>query len=268
MRARVRALGVSVLIALVLAGAFPVIAVAWPACDGPSGTNLFAGNARFAGGLRGVYAEIEWFNTHLCVQTGDPEWSWSMSWVSLDGPNSDQVAGVSIFQGGFTKCAPAGTGSCPFNGGVSYHWFYYGREEGQCGAAYNSTIRKAPKGNAGPGVYDYEVSKAPDGDYHFYINEVSQYAKAGYTIDDCWGGVGVVGVEWQNEMLDPNDQNGGTVSNHQQFFAVQYKDGSGWHSANRPLGSLCDANSNPASWHCGWGSTSGTFFNEWDERAP
>lgn len=104
--------------------------------------------------------------------------------------------------------------------------------------------------------------------HHFYINEVSQYGKLGYTIDDCWAGVGVVAVEWQNEMLDPNDQNGGTVSNHQQFFEVQYKDGSGWHYANRPLGSLCDANSNPAAWHCGWGSTSGNFFNEWDERAP
>ena len=30
-------------------------------------------------------------------------------------------------------------------------------------------------------------------------------------------------AEWQNEMLDPGDQNGGTPSNHQSWTNVSYK---------------------------------------------
>ncbi len=88
-----------------------------------------------SGTFTGVSSEIEWVNSHLCVQTGNNDQSWSLSWVSLDGPNSDSIPGISIYQGGFAKCASVDT-TCDANGGVSYHWVYYAREQGPCGDAY------------------------------------------------------------------------------------------------------------------------------------
>lgn len=242
--------------------ASPSTAAAWPGCD-PATANKFLGNGRTSAGLKGVYAEIEFVNESLCVQGSPLRGSWSLSWVSLDGPQTDAVPGIDIFQGGYAKCPAPAVGSCPWNSGATYTWVYYAREQGSCGAAFNTGFVKIA--NAAAGIHFFQVSKV-GANYNFYVDEVLKYQRTAADVDTCWPGV--TSVEWQNEMLNNNDQGGGTLANHQSFKNVQYQNASGWHNEFRALSSLCDANSNPAHWHCRWSSASATEFLAWDDRAP
>lgn len=247
----------------------PVLAL--PGCTVPNTGAPVTGNERVASGQTGVYALVEVFNPARCSGSGPAVRSGSFSSVMLTGDVSE------VFEVGYVDCGPTWDDVCAENAGVPYYYYYYYVYSrwgwgGSCGSTFVSTgIVKAPKGNLGstPVFHDFEVSKAANGYYYAYIDEVSQYGKAGWTIDDCWrDGAGVRSVEWSGITLDENDQVGGTVSNHQQYKAVQYKTSSGWHQVNRALGSDCDFEFNPPVHACGWGSTSGTFFNVWDTRAP
>ena len=245
-----------------------VAGAAMPACDPINNGNQFVGNTRFSLGIRGVSADIEWFNSSLCTQTGPSQPSWSLSWVALDSGGDDpDVPGVDIYQGGFAKCAVPGAPSCAWNSGISYHWYYYGRQEGVCGPFVSSGVIKAPKGNAGPGRYTYDISKQTSGSYRFSIDGDAQYSKADWTLETCWLG-GIERANWLNEMLDPNDQNGGTVAIHQVFDNLQYLNSSGWHDHTRPTSSSCQYNDQPVNWRCNFGSRNGNQFYSWDMRVP
>ena len=184
-------------------------------------------------------------------------WSWSLSWVSSTAPLR-QVPGQHL--GRLREGAVAGTGSCPYNGAVSYHWYSGRRAERSMWSRLQ--LRSGAPEERRPWSLRLRRDRRAHGNYHFYINEVSQYAKAGYTIDDCWGGVASSPSNGRTRCLDPNDQNGGTVSNHQQFFERPIQ---GWIwmalTRNRRARRRC-ARVKHASWHCGSGS-SGNFFNEW-----
>lgn len=248
-------------------GAQPV--VAWSAlCQSTSipTPNMFLGNGKSGSGLIGVYSEIEFIERSLCLQgpPGTPRWnSWALSWVSLDGPQTNETPGIDIFQGGYAKCPVTSVGSCPYNNGVSYTWYYYAHEQGACGAAFNTGIVKVA--NVSSGTHFFQVSKV-GGQYNFYIDETLKYHRSLADIETCWPGVS--GMEWQNEMLNPGDQGGGPLSNHQNFGANQYQNGTGWHPANRTLSAYCDANSYPSAWHCRTSSTDQNLFRSWDDRAP
>jgi hypothetical protein len=222
------------------------------------------GNGKSAGGLIGIYSEITYVNENLCVQGPDPlVGSWSLSWVSLDGPQDDATPGIDIFQGGYAKCPDPFVGSCPWNSGVTYYWVSYGHEQGACGAAFNTGFIKIA--NAATGVHSFQVSRVGT-QYNFYIDEVLKYHRSLADIDTCWPGASQ--IEWQNEMLNNGDQGAGTVSKHLMFDNNQYQNSTGWHPQNRTLNTPCDANSNPTDWAC---NNSGTFadrFNAWDRRAP
>lgn len=259
----------SFLIGVLLVAAVPSVALAMPGCTVPNTGAPATGNERVANGQTGVYALVEVFNPLLCVG-GDPSAvrSGSFSSVLLVGGDAE------AFEVGYVDCGPANGSVCSTNAGIPYYYYYYSRwgGGGSCGSTIVSTgIVKAPKGNVGatPVFHDFEVSKAADGNYYAYIDEVSQYGKAGWTIDTCWrDGAGVRAVEWAGITLDENDQLGGTMSNHQQYQNVQYKTSTGWHQVNRVPSSVCDFAYNPAFHRCSWGSTSGTFFNVWDTRSP
>ena len=213
-------------------------------------------------GLKGAYAEIEYFNESLCTQGATTVNSWSLSWVSLDGPQSSSVPGIDIFQGGYAKCPDPTVGSCPWNAGITYYWVFYAREQGACGAAFNTGFIKIA--NAAAGIHFFQVSKVGS-NYNFYIDEVLKYQRSLADIDTCWPGVSA--VEYQDEMLNNGDQAGGTVSNHQSFAEVQYQNATGWHYESRASGAACDANSFPASWRCNWDYTGHNFY-PWDARVP
>jgi hypothetical protein len=222
------------------------------------------GNGKVASGLIGVYSEIQYVNKGLCFQGPGPTVdSWSLSWVSLDGPQSPLIAGVDILQGGYAKCPDPLVGSCPYNNGATYYWVYYGHEVGPCGAAFNTGFIKIA--NATSGTHFFQVSKVGS-QYNFYVDEVLKYHRSLADIQTCWPGVAA--AEWQNEMLNDGDQGGGPLSNYQDFGENQYQNGSGWHPANRTLISACDANSNPANWYCTTSSTEQDRFKSWDNRAP
>jgi hypothetical protein len=263
-------------LAAVLASSGLFIAVmparaAWPECLHTARHNLYAGDNWVAGGLRGVQARIEWFNTQLCIQDETPDDSWSLSWVGIVGPNSPTADGFDIFQGGFARCATSGTAhSCPYNGGVSYHWWFWEYEAGPCGLAANSGFRKANKGNAGPGTYTYRIDYRPGVSpprYSFQINGADQTWISTTTVSTCWGGVSE--AQLLNEMLDEGDQNGGTVADHQEYSQAKWEDVSEViRTITWPLGTPCDANSQPSAWTCNIsGSTQGLFVT-WDRRAP
>lgn len=228
--------------------------------------NLFLGNGKSASGLIGVYSEIQFAQKSLCLQgpPGNPIYnSWALSWVSIDGPQTASTPGIDIFQGGYAKCPTTSVGSCPYNSGNSYTWYYYAHEEGACGTAFNTGIKKVA--NVSSGTHFFQVSKVGN-QYNFYVDEVLKYHRSLADIETCWPGVSV--VEWQNEMLNPGDQGGGPLSNYQDFGENQYQNGSGWHAMNRTLSAACDANSYPAHWHCKTTSTEQDRFKSWDDRAP
>jgi len=238
----------------------PASAAAWANCQGVS-QNKYLGDGRSGAGLKGVYAEIEYVNESPCTQGATKVASWSLSWVSLDGPQTP-ADGVNIFQGGYAKCPDPTVGSCPWNNGVTYYWVFYQRETGACGIKFTTPFIKIA--NAATGLHFFQISKVGS-NYNFYIDEVFKYARSASDLDTCWPGV--VAVEYQDEMLNNGDQGGGTVSNHQLFGNVQYQNGSGWHLENHASGSACSANSNPTNWRCAWDYTHHNFY-PWDNRAP
>jgi hypothetical protein len=244
--------------------AAPDRTLAWGACDGQPYQNMFLGRGKTVAGLKGVYSEIEFYNERLCIQGANPDHSWSLSWISLDGINSS-APGIEIYQGGYAKCPIASVGSCPWNNGASYYWYFYGREQGTCGVAFNTGVVKV-KGNATAGVHEFQISKVGS-DYNYYIDHVVYDHRTTTQIETCWGHIPQA-AEWQNEMLDPGDQAGGQVSNKLTFGNNKYQDAGGWKNDNRPLGSQCDANSQAAVWGCTQASNVQNYFNAWDRTIP
>lgn len=240
-------------------GASPNAVSAIP-CESTS-QNKFLGNGYSASGLKGVYSEIEYIDKKLCIQGTPRVNSWSLSWVSIDGPQSLSTPGIDIYQGGYADCPF--TGTCPFNNGVSYIWYFYGHEQGACGLPFNSGVIKLQ--NATSGIHDFQISKV-GARYNFYYDEVDINHISQADVETCWPGVAA--VEWQNEMLNNADQGGGGLANRQDFRVNQYQNGTGWHPMNRTLGSLCDANSYPSHWHCRTSSTISNNFTSWDDRFP
>lgn len=255
------------MVSILLGVVSPSEVLAMPACTLPNAGAPTTGNERVAGGQTGVYSLVEVFNPLRCVGSAFGMRSATISYVHLVG---DIL--TDYFEVGYAECGPGGI--CAQNGGVPYYYYMYSRGPGSggCGGGFVTTgYVKAPKGNVGsaPTFHDFEVSRSASGNYYAYIDEVSQYGKAGWTIDDCWAdGDGVQLVAWAGQTYDVNDQLGGTVSNHQQYQGVQYKNSTGWHQVTRPTSSPCDFSDNPSVHKCSWGSTSGTFFNVWDTRAP
>ncbi len=261
------AVGVGVLVAAMLLGLFvaPVtVKGAMPQCAG-STASKFLGNGTSPSGLIGVYTEIEREGKQLCTQgSGTPVGSWSLSWISLDGSDTKSIPGINIFQGGYAQCPPPTVGSCPYNGGVLYFWDYYAHEYGVCGAAFNTGF--IDYGNPSSGYHFFQISRVGT-QYNFYIDEVLRDHWSRAAIETCWSS-GIVGGEWQNEMLNDSDQGGGHVGNPQGFHKNQYQTSTGWHNANRTLGYKCDANSNTAHWHCNTSSTAANYFDAYDDRVP
>jgi hypothetical protein len=263
-----RPLAATLIAVLVLMSWRPIEARAATACDPNVYFNMFSGNGQNATGAVGVKATIEWANPVLCAQTGTNDPSWSLSWVSLDGANSPQIAGVNIFQGGFARCANVPS-SCPYNGGASYYWYYYGHETGPCGLAFNTGVVKASLGNAGTGSRIYRIERSGS-TYGFWISGQLQVSRSADDLDVCWDG-GVRAVEWQNEMLDPGDHTGGLVSDAQKWETVAYKNSLGtWVALDRGNTSAlpCDANSNPTYWSCLISASPRDVFYQYDRRAP
>jgi hypothetical protein len=258
-----RVLAAAVLTAVLLAGLFPSHTVAaMPQCVAPT-ANKFLGNGKSASGLIGVYSEIERLGKSLCTQGSTLMGSWSLSWVSVEGPQTDATPGIDIYQGGYAQCPPANVGSCPYNAGVLYNWDYYAHEQGACGLAYNTGF--IDEGNPTSGYHFFQISKVGSF-YNFYIDEVFAGRRPLADIETCWPGV--VSVEWQNEMLNNNDQGGGRTANPQGFHKNQYQNATGWHQATRTAGSACDANSYPAHWHCNTSPTANWYFDAYDDRVP
>lgn len=252
----------SVLLVHTVGAVAPRAAVAWSEPCNSTWANKFLGNGRAGTAIIGVYSEIQYINKGLCVQAfGSPVHSWSLSWVSLDGRPA--AVGLNIFQGGYAKCPPSSVGSCPYNNGASYTWVYYAHEQGACGLAFNTGFVKIA--NATSGTHFFQISKVGS-QYNYYIDEQLKYHRSVSDISTCWSGV--TGAEWQNEMLNNGDQGGGPPSDHQEFGANQYQNGSGWHPANRTLGDYCDANSYPTDWHCRTSTVDANLFRSWDDRAP
>ena len=256
---------VSVLVAMMLLGLViaPVtVKSAMPQCTG-SGGSKFLGNGMSPSGLIGVYTEIERLGKQLCTQGATRMDSWSLSWVSLDGPNTS-APGDNIFQGGYAQCPDPVVSNCPYNGGVLYFFDYYAHEQSvACGIAYATLFTNY--GNPSGGYHFFQVSKVGT-HYNFYIDEVLRDQIGLGSIDTCWGYI--AGGEWQNEMLNINDQGGGHVSNPQGFHKNQYQTSTGWHNANRTLGSTCDANNYTTHWHCKTSTTSANYFDAYDDRVP
>jgi hypothetical protein len=226
------------------------------ACEAPS-VNKFLGNGLTSSGLKGVYSELDYIPKTLCTQGSTSLDSWSLSWVSLDGPGG----GPDIWQGGYAKCPTIS--SCPWNGGITYYFAYYGRDAGVCGVATNTGFINL--GNATAGLHFFQVSKVGTR-YNFYIDETCKTHVSQDAIETCWPGA--TSVEWQNEMLNNGDQGGGSLSNRQDFKNNQYQGGAGWHNMNRALAAYCDANSYPTHWHCRTSSTVANNFTAWDDRFP
>lgn len=222
-------------------------------------------------GLKGVAAKIEYSNPDLCVQGGQEDYSWSLSWVGIVGPGVGD-----IYQGGIAKCqfVPAFAGhSCPYNSGISYFWYYWGYGDGACGMHADSGFRKALKGNAPQGsdpygnVHRIEYNSVTSR-FVYSIDGVNQKLLDASIPLTCWAG-GIRGAQLMNEMLDNGDHNGGTVSNPQSFSASQYQNSSGgWQNISWTLGRPCDANSYPASWTCNVSTVTSNVFYEQDLRAP
>ena len=239
-------------------------AAAMPTCATPTQSNYFLGNGMSRSGLKGVYTEIERLGEHLCTQGSPIRGSWSLAWISLDGPQRSGVGGINIFQGGYAQCPPPTVNSCPYNGGVIYYWDYYAHDgSGPCGIPFNTGF--VNEGNPTAGYHFFQISKV-GAQYQFFIDEHFIRARGQADIETCWPTIN--GGEWQNETLNPNDQAGGHVSNPQGFHNNQYQTATGWHNANRTLGSSCDANSNPAHWHCHTSSGTANGFDTYDDRVP
>ncbi|MBA2719025.1 MAG: hypothetical protein H0U52_07270 [Chloroflexi bacterium] len=213
--------------------------------------------------VKGAYTEIERLDKMLCTPQTTRYPSWSLSWVSLEGPAS--TGENNIFQVGFAKCPAFSV--CPYNGGALYYFSYYERATGVCGADFREWhVEDALVPNPGAaGYHFFQVSKVGT-TYNLYIDETFIRSKSVHDVETCWGGV--KSAEWQNETLNDNDQAGGRVANPQGFHKNQYQTSAGWQNANRTLGSKCNANSLPGIWHCNTSGTTANYFDAYDGRVP
>lgn len=259
-----RVLSAVVAALVVLAGygaVTPSIALA-ASCQSTS-ANKFLGTGRGGSGLVGVYSEIQFVEKSLCTQGSTSVPSWSLSWISID--DGGQGSGLNIYQGGYAKCPPPTVpGSCPYNIGTSYYWVYYAREQSSdCGLAWNTGF--IDLGNVFTGFHEFQISKV-SGSYNFYIDHALKHQRTAFDLETCWPAIAQ--LEWKNEMLNNGDQGGGPLSEHQDFRNNQYKDGSGWHDANRTTSSLCEANSYPTHWYCRTSPIHANTLKAWDDRFP
>jgi hypothetical protein len=243
----------------------PRSAAAMPLCTLDGWHNLFVGDTLGPSGLKGAQTTIEWFNDQLCAQRERFDFSWSLAWVAIVGVHD---LTYDIFQGGFARCASLGMPySCPYNNGVSYHFWWWSYGDGACGSAFNSTFRKANKGNASAGMYNYKIDYRPAaGRYSFVIDGTDQTFIPTSTPTTCWGGIRR--AQWFNEMLDNGDQSGGTIANHQTYNRSKWQDSSAnWHTVSWPTSTPCPVNVNPTAWKCNNTAIVGQFL-DWDARAP
>lgn len=240
------------------------VSAAMPVCD-PEWANKFLGNGISTPGMIGVYSQIENVSESLCTQPVSPKVpSWSLAWISLDGPHNP-VPGWNIYQGGYATCPPPEVGTCPYNGGKRYIWVYYAHDNSlMCGYAFNTGFIKIADATT-YATHVFQISKVGS-QYNFYVDNVLKYSRSQDDIETCW--LGVAAGEWQDEMLNNDDQAGGHVANAQNFGNNRYQDGTGWHNMNRPLGGNCDANSYPAHWHCHTSTSVPNYFVSWDDRVP
>ena len=230
-----------------------------------TGYNHFLGNGMTLSGLKGAYTEIEKLGKSLCTQGSNPPYpSWSLSWVSLEGP-APGGGQNNIFQVGFARCPQMSV--CPYYGGALYYFSYYERATGACGLDFSEWhVEDALVLNPGaPGYHFFQVSKVGT-TYNEYIDETFIRSWSVHDVETCWGGV--QHAEWQNETLNDNDQAGGHMTNPQGFHKNQYQTSTGWHNANRTLGKACDANNLPAHWNCNTSMTSANYFDAYDDRVP
>src|SRR5215213_9127990 len=98
-----RSLAVLVATGLLLAIG-PGVARSWSVPCSGDGANKFLGNGRSSTAMIGAYTEIKYVNKSLCQQspTVQKYKSWSLSWVSLEGPvDPDPLDGINIYQGGY-----------------------------------------------------------------------------------------------------------------------------------------------------------------------
>ncbi|MGI8534553.1 MAG: hypothetical protein ACR2LP_06735, partial [Candidatus Limnocylindrales bacterium] len=94
------------------------------------------------------------------------------------------------------------------------------------------------------------ITDAEGGFCSFQIDGDQQASRSVTDLGNCWGGQGIVAAEWQNEMLDPGDQNGGTSSDKQLLEVRFHTSGGGWNQPRFTVGDSCGANSNPDGWGC------------------
>ena len=165
----------------------PGVAYARSPCVAPGQSNYFAGDgigeSPALSNIDGVAADIEWVDPQLCIQGSTIRNSWSLSWVSLDGPDTT-APGISIFQGGIARCPPPTVGSCPHENGNSYYWHFYQREAGPCGPKTGTPFLKARKGNAGPGTLTYRIIRITDPEGGFYSFQIDGEQQASRSVTD------------------------------------------------------------------------------------
>ena len=155
--------------------------------------------------------------------------------------------------------------------GLTFHWWYYAHGVGACGAPFNTGIRKTQNVGAGSRLYSIHREVGADGPFWaFRINGVLHSSRVPSDITTCWPTINL--LVYMNEMLNINDFNYGTVSNHQHFAEVQYQISNGWHNSSWTLGRECDAHSDrdygQFNWRCFVSSADHNDFYQWDSRAP
>ena len=104
---------------------------------------------------------------------------------------------------------------------------------------------------------------AEGGFYSFQIDGDQQASRSVTDLGDCWGGHGIVAAEWQNEMLDPGDQNGGTSSDKQLFEVRFHTSGGGWNQPRFTVGDSCGAKLQP-----GWLGLQGVGRGRFELQQP
>jgi hypothetical protein len=226
---------------LILAAPPPTDA-ALGACGSGNGTNHHVGMALPATvtPIKGGQAYLEYVNFGLCVSGGSPFKSFASSWVALTALSPNDPKGYDIFQIGFFRCQNDGWSGCTTS---VTNWFYaYGREQSAtCGAELAPDA--ALLGSASTATYAYKIDRTVDETgraiYAGYINSVDKIEEDWQALDSCWLG-GPKRAAYQDEIFDPQDQSGGSVSNSQTVGTVKHHDGDGvWRAMNVSLDVPC-----------------------------
>jgi hypothetical protein len=266
-----RLLGIASAAALLFSLLLPSGALAWSAgCDGHATIFAFAGEEEHHAGTIGAQASVETVNEGLCAPT-DGFGSSSSSWVALVGAYLGSGSENDIYQVGIDKCQDPG---CPRDPPTTYYFYAYGHHASTaCGAEKLPVAVKAPKGDATAYSHVMKVDKVfvsgGANEYRLYVDGAEQNRVLATQLETCWNGVGA--SEYADEVHDPGDQAGGCISScveHAQNFAyVQYRDGLGWHSMNRPFGQVCDVH-DLSTMNCNIASNLHDWFYVRDTRAP